>query len=263
MKKTIHTAVIAAFLFFPMTAYAAAAADPKKTQTFLDVYKQGGWCMHFILAFSIATVWLIIDLWMRTSVKKMTPEMDLQTARQAFLGGDYVGAYAAMKASTSPFAQVVRAALSSVGFGKDATEEALLAEVDKISSTLQTRINYLSVIGVCTPMVGLLGTVSGMKGAFAELGSSGIGDPGALAGHIGEVLIATASGLFIAIPAFMAFYFLRNKLQGAIHQLQEETESLFRNAPYDYLKDADVGQEATYAALPNWVTGAEAVVTQG
>jgi biopolymer transport protein ExbB len=264
MKKTIQSAVITAFLFLPMTAYAAAAAAPKETkQTFLDVYKQGGFCMHFILGFSIATVWLVIDLWMRTNQKKMTPEMDVQTARQAFLGGDYVGAYAAMKAATSPFAQVVRAALSSVGFGKNATEEALAAEVDKISSTLQTRINYLSVIGVCTPMVGLLGTVAGMKGAFAELGNSGIGDPGALSAHIGEVLIATASGLFIAIPAFMAFYFLRNKLQGAIHHLQEEAESLFRNAPYDYLKDADVGQEATYAALPNWVTGAEAVVTQG
>jgi biopolymer transport protein ExbB len=55
----------------------------------------------------------------------------------------------------------------------------------------------------------------------------------------------------------MAFYFLRNKLQGAVHQLHEETEHLFRNAPYDYLKDADVGQEETYAALPNWVQAPE------
>jgi biopolymer transport protein ExbB len=187
----------------------------------------------------------------------MTPEIDVDAARQFFLAGDYVGAYSAMKVATSPFAQVVRAALASVGFGKDATEEALLAEVDKVNSTLQTRINYLSVIGVCTPMVGLLGTVSGMRGAFASLGSAGIGDPTALAGHIGEVLIATASGLFIAIPAFMGFYFLRNKLQAAVHRLQEDAEGLFRNAPYEYLKDADVGQEATFAALPNWIAGAE------
>ena len=74
-----------------------------------------------------------------------------------------------------------------------------------------------------------------------------------LAGHIGEVLVATAAGLLVAIPAFMAFYFLRNKLQGAVHLLHEVTEHLFRNAPYEYLKDADVGQEETYAALPNWI----------
>jgi biopolymer transport protein ExbB len=158
-----------------------------------------------------------------------------------------------MKASVSPFASVVRAGLGSVGYGKDATEEALYAEVEKTNSKIQTRINYLSVIGVCTPMIGLLGTVSGMKGAFANLGSAGIGDPSGLASHIGEVLVATASGLFVAIPAFMAFYFLRNKLQGSIHLLHEEAERLFRNAPYEYLQNADVGQEETFAALPNWI----------
>lgn len=263
MKKTIHAAALTAFLFLPNLAFAAEAAPKEVKKTFLDTLKDGGWCMWPIGMFSVATVWLIIDLWLRTNDKKMTPEIDVEAARSLFLAGDYVGAYAAMKAATSPFAQVVRAALSSVGFGKDATEEALLAEVDKVNSTLQTRINYLSVIGVCTPMVGLLGTVSGMRGAFASLGSAGIGDPTALAGHIGEVLIATASGLFIAIPAFMGFYFLRNKLQAAIHHLQEDAEGLFRNAPYEYLKDADVGQEATYAALPNWIAGAEGASIQG
>lgn len=263
MKKTIHAAALTAFLLLPNIAFAAEAAPKEVKQTFIQVLAQGGWCMWPIGGFSVATVWLIIDLWLRTNSKKMTPEIDVEAARSMFLAGDYVGAYAAMKAATSPFAQVVRAALSSVGFGKDATEEALLAEVDKVNSTLQTRINYLSVIGVCTPMVGLLGTVSGMRGAFASLGSAGIGDPTALAGHIGEVLIATASGLFIAIPAFMGFYFLRNKLQAAIHHLQEDAEGLFRNAPYEYLKDADVGQEATYAALPNWIAGAEGASLQG
>ena len=252
MKKSIHVAALAAFLFLPVSAFAAEAAPKVIEKTFVDVFKEGGWCMYPILGFSIATVWLIIDVWFRTNHKKMNPDADVQTARQLFLAGDYVGAYQAMKSAVSPFAQVVRAALSSIGYGKTATEEALLAEVDKISSTLQTRINYLSVIGVCTPMVGLLGTVSGMRGAFAS-----ISEPTELAGHIGEVLIATASGLFIAIPAFMGFYFLRNKLQGAIHRVQEEAEGLFRNAPYEFLKDADVGQEATYAALPNWVSDAE------
>ncbi len=254
MKKTIHKAVYAALLFLPMTAFAAEAAAPKEVKkNFLQVLGDGGWCMYPIGLFSIATVWLIIDIWIRTNPKKMTPEEDVTVAQQAFLAGDYIGAYQAMKAANSPFANVVQAALGSIGYGKSATEEALVAEVDKVNSKLQTRVNYLSVIGVCTPMVGLLGTVSGMRGAFASLGSSGIGDPAALAGHIGEVLIATASGLFIAIPAFMGFYFLRNKLQSGIHHLEEEAEQLFRNAPYDYLKDADVGQEETFAALPNWI----------
>jgi hypothetical protein len=58
----------------------------------------------------------------------------------------------------------------------------------------------------------------------------------------------------------MGFYFLRNKLQAAVHQLQDKAEMLFRHAPYDYLKDTDVGQEATYAAMPNWLAEPESDV---
>ncbi len=255
MKSTLSKAVCAALFLLPSIAAAAEVQGAKK-QTLLDVYKEGGWVMHFLLACSVAMVWLIIDIAMRTTRKKMTPPTDVATARQAFLAGDYVGAYQAMKAGTSPFCEVVRGALGSVGHGKDATEEAIYVTVEKINSTLQTRINYLSVIGVCAPMIGLLGTVGGMKGAFGALGTTGA-DVGALAGHIGEVLVATATGLLVAIPAFGAFYFLRNKLQGAVHNLQDESERLFRNAPYEYLQNADVGQEETFAALPNWIESPE------
>ncbi len=258
MKNTIQKGVYAALVLLPMTAFGAAAKPGATKKTLIDTYLEGGWVMHLLLLFSIGMVWLIIDIWLRTNSKKMMPQEDVTIAQDLFRSGDYVGAYQAMKASFSPFAEVMRAGLGSVGYGKEATEDALYSTVEKISSTLQTRINYLSVIGVCAPMIGLLGTVGGMKGAFGSLGSAGLSSGvGELAGHIGEVLVATAAGLLVAIPAFMAFYFLRNKLQGAIHHLHEETEHLFRNAPYDYLRDADVGQEETYAALPNWVQAPE------
>jgi biopolymer transport protein ExbB len=258
MKNTILKGVYAALVLLPMTAFGSAAKPGVTEKTLIDTYFEGGWVMHLLLLFSIGMVWLIIDIWMRTNSKKMMPQEDVTIAQDLFRSGDYVGAYQSMKASFSPFAEVMRAGLGSVGYGKEATEDALYSTVEKISSTLQTRINYLSVIGVCAPMIGLLGTVGGMKGAFGSLGTAGLSSGvGELAGHIGEVLVATATGLLVAIPAFMAFYFLRNKLQGAVHQLHEETEHLFRNAPYDYLKDADVGQEETYAALPNWVQAPE------
>ncbi|MEY4569641.1 MAG: hypothetical protein RLZZ398_1080 [Verrucomicrobiota bacterium] len=254
MKNTVQKGFYAALVLLPMTAFGAETKAGVTKKTLIDTYLEGGWVMHLLLLFSIGMVWLIIDIWLRTSRSKMTPEEDVTMAQDLFRAGDYVGAYQAMKASFSPFAEVMRAGLGSIGYGKDATEDAVYSTVEKVNSTLQTRINYLSVIGVCAPMIGLLGTVGGMKGAFGSLGSAGLSSGvGELAGHIGEVLVATATGLLVAIPAFMAFYFLRNKLQGAVHQLHEESEHLFRNAPYEYLKDADVGQEETYAALPNWV----------
>ena len=57
----------------------------------------------------------------------------------------------------------------------------------------------------------------------------------------------------------MFFYFLRNKLQGAIHTFQDVVVSLFRKMPYEHLKDCHVGEEEFFAATPNWVEGAQVV----
>ena len=123
-------------------------------------------------------------------------------------------------------------------------------------------ISYLSVIGVCTPMIGLIGTVSGMISAFETLGTSGIGDPSKLASAIGEVLVATFSGLLIAVPAFGLYYFLRNRSAKAIHDIQDTMNSLFRKMPYEQLAGAHIGSEEIYAATPNWVQANEAVAAQ-
>jgi biopolymer transport protein ExbB len=123
----------------------------------------------------------------------------------------------------------------------------------KENARMQTQISYLSVIGVCAPMIGLLGTVTGMIRAFKVLGANGIGDPSQLSQAIGEVLVATASGLFIAIPAFGAFYFLRNRAGKAIHDIQDTMATLFRKMPYDLFDGVEIGDDELYANTPNWV----------
>ncbi len=74
-----------------------------------------------------------------------------------------------------------------------------------------------------------------------------------LSAAIGEVLVATASGLFIAIPAFGAFYYLRNRAAKVLHDIQDTMASLLRKMPYRHLADAHIGDEELYAATPNWV----------
>lgn len=234
-------------------APAEGAAAAPEHHTLIDRFIEGGWVMYPITACSIALVWLTVDLWMRTGLKKLAPPAQVAQVQDLFRAGDYVGAYQFCKGNPSAFCNTARVGLSFLGDGHEATEAALFTELNKANSSIQTRINYLSVIGVCTPMIGLTGTVTGMMTAFATLKTSGAGDPAKLSGAIGEVLIATASGLFIAVPAFMFFYFLRNRLQVGMSGLQEIVMSLFRKMPYAHLKDAHVGEEEFYAAIPNWV----------
>ncbi|WP_240914803.1 MotA/TolQ/ExbB proton channel family protein [Roseimicrobium sp. ORNL1] len=191
------------------TAPAAAGEAGKAAvhrKTMLQKFQEGGWVMYPILGFSVLTIWLSVDLWIRTGKKKLAPDAHVNGAKDLFRMGDYVGAYQHCKNNPSAFSDATRVALSFIGDGQQATEDAMIGELNKFNAATTTRINYLSVIGVCTPMVGLLGTVTGMVTAFEHLGTAGVGDPSGLSAAIGEVLIATASGLAIAIPAFMMFY---------------------------------------------------------
>jgi len=231
----------------------AAENAPVHQKTLWEQLREGGWVMAPIAACSIFTLYLIGDGVLRTSRKKTIPAEHEAAVKSFFRQGGYVEAYNYCKANPSPFTNIVRAGVGLLGDGKAAAEEAMLGEVAKENSKLQTWISYLSVIGVCTPMIGLLGTVTGMIRAFATLGSSGIGDPSSLSAAIGEVLVATASGLIIAIPAFGAFYFLRNRAAGAIHALQDTIGSLFRKMPYEALAGVNIGDDELFAAIPNWM----------
>ncbi|MBL9132456.1 MAG: MotA/TolQ/ExbB proton channel family protein [Verrucomicrobiaceae bacterium] len=252
---TAFTTIVSAQEAAAPAGEAAAAAE--EHHTMWDRFKEGGWVMWPITACSVALIWLTVDLWMRTSLAKLAPPAQVAQTQDLFRSGDYVGAYQFCKNNSSPFCDTSRVALSFLGDGQEATETALFAELNRVNAAIQTRINYLSVIGVCTPMIGLTGTVTGMMSAFSTLKTSGAGDPAKLSGAIGEVLIATASGLFIAVPAFMFFYFLRNRLQVGVSGLQDIVQALFRKMPYQHLKDAHVGEEEFYAAVPNWVAGGE------
>jgi len=234
------------------------ANAPATTKTLWQQIQEGGWVMIPIGACSIATIYLIADGVIRTARKKVAPEEHERRLQQLFQAGDYVGAYQYCRANPSPLNNVIRVGLSLLGDGKQTAEEGMLGELSKENSRLQTWISYLSVIGVCSPMIGLLGTVTGMIRAFATLGASGIGDPSSLSSAIGEVLVATASGLFIAIPAFMAFYFLRNRATAAMHSIQDIIASLFRKMPYESMAGVHIGDEVIFAAQPSWLQAASA-----
>lgn len=226
-------------------------------KTLWEQIHEGGWVMFPIGACSILTFYLIGDCTLKTAIKRFSPPQHEEQVKNYFRTGDYVGAYNYCKANPSPLTNILRVGVSLLGEGKHAVEEGIAGELAKENAKIQTMISYLSVIGVCTPMIGLVGTVTGMMKAFGTLASSGIGDPSSLSGAIGEVLVATAAGLFIAIPAFGSFYYLRNRAASAVHHIQDTIHSLFRKMPYEALAGVHIGDEELFAAMPNWTQPAE------
>jgi biopolymer transport protein ExbB len=259
MKRKLGTiavlaAIISVALIVPIMAQSPAPSPAAEQQkTLWHTIAQGGWVMVPIALCSIATLYLIGDGIIRTAPKKVAPPEHEENVKTLFRNGDYVAAYKYCKENPSPLTNVLRVGVGLLGEGKEIAEEGMTGELSKENSAMQTYISYLSVIGVCTPMIGLLGTVTGMIKAFAKLGAAGIGDPSGLSAAIGEVLVATASGLVIAIPAFMAFYFLRNRATSSLHHIQDVVNRLFRKMPYESLAGVQLGDEELYAAIPNWL----------
>ena len=197
-----------------------------------------------IVATSIVMVTFIIQLFLQVRRQSLAPKALVAALDESLKNGNFQQAWETCQANSKTYiAAVLGGALERIGRGKDATDTALIELGIRESQVFKTRNSYVSVIGVIAPMIGLLGTVIGMMGAFAVLGQTGVSDPRKLAMSIGEVLLATASGLFIAIPAFIFYYFFRNRINDAAVYADGELSKLVQDIPFDEVRGMRIGED--------------------
>ena len=259
LRKLLPCALgLSLLLLAVSTGHAQEAAEGHPQETIFDTIKNGGplimliWLV--ILGTSATMVTFVIQNFFTLRTRKLAPPTLVDSLKAIINAGNYQEAWETCNANQNYLANVLKAGLARLGRGKEAVEDALAEHSLREATIIRTRNSYLSVIGVVSPMIGLLGTVIGMIGAFSVLAGSGISDPRALSGKIGEVLLATASGLFIAIPAFVFYYIFRNKAQMAIVYTDDVLNALVRDLPYDELSGLQVGE--TFSA------GGEAAVAE-
>jgi biopolymer transport protein ExbB len=225
------------------TGETSAAAE---SHTILETIGGGGPLIILIwvaiLATSVIMVTFIIQLFLTLRDEQLAPKALLDSLQATIRAGNYQEAWEICHANKAYIARVLKGALERIGRGKDAVENALIEHGLREAQVLRTKNSYLSVVGVVAPMIGLLGTVIGMMGAFAVLGSSGVSDPRALALRIGEVLMATASGLFIAIPAFIFYYYFRNRSTIVLVNADDKLNYLVEDIPFDELAGIKIGE---------------------
>jgi len=240
-----YLSVILILIAAPAAMAAEAGDEGPQSMSIIETIMHGGPLIIFIwiciLATSIIMVTFIIQLFLMLRDDVLTPSELEQTLKAAVNAGNYQEAWEICKANKAYVAAVLMGGLERIGRGKEAVEIGLIEHGQREAQILRTKNSYLSVIGVVAPMIGLLGTVIGMMGAFAVLGSTGVSDPRALALSIGEVLMATASGLFIAIPAFIFYYYFRNKTAIVLVNADDKLNRLIEDIPFDELAGVKIG----------------------
>lgn len=191
-----------------------AEAAPAEAVTFGALIKQGGWAMYPLGLFSVAMFYFIIRNSMLLREKNMLRE-DLKPQLEEMMAKrDVAGIRQLCAENDSLLTAVLDAGMERISdehaYDSQHVMEAIEEAGNEQMVTFMKPINFLSIIGGTAPMLGLLGTVSGMIKAFALIAQGGMGDPGKLAGAIGEALITTATGLVIAIPAMIAYFLFKN-----------------------------------------------------
>lgn len=124
--------------------------------------------------------------------------------------------------TNSPLGQVLAAGLASRQQERSVMKEAVEDTGRHVVHELERYLNTLGSIAAVSPLLGLLGTVTGMIRTFSALTTGGAGDPAALAGGISEALITTAAGLMVAIPALIAYRYLRGRVDSLVVQMEKE-----------------------------------------
>ena len=212
---------------------AAVPAEPAEDSISLwGLIKTGGWAMWPLGAFSFFMVALVIQNFISLRPKTLLHSEMMPELLEYMLHDKVKTALIYCRKHPSMFTNTFGAGLErcldvegSYDFVKvrESVEEASVEQLSK----LMKPIDYLSIIGASAPMLGLLGTVSGMIKAFHTMGSQGMGNPEKLAANIGEALITTATGLIIAIPAMFFFFFFKKGFQKTLATLGRNVGFLF------------------------------------
>ncbi len=214
---------------FVLIAQTTAPADPGAGGGILQIVLSGGIVGLLILlilfALSISAAYLLFDQIMTLRRREVIPDGVGDAVRQALLTARLPEADAACRRSPSVLSVVLLSGLSELDLGWPAVEKAVEDALAQQAARLMRRIEYLAVIGNIAPMIGLLGTVTGMVIAFQQVattrGAAGAGD---LAEGIYQALVTTVGGLVVAIPSLAIYAICRNRVDALIAEVAYQSQ---------------------------------------
>jgi len=178
--------------------------------------QQGGWAMYPLGLCSLVMFFLIFYAWKETHRKKFYTAAQTTEASEHLSQGAVEECAAALASGNTLLGRALSPVVLKLGQNREKAEALFIENLEAEENSVSQWVTYLNVVASVAPMIGLLGTVSGMISAFQTIGRGGMGRPELLAGDIGEALITTATGLTIGIPAMIAYFVLRNRLNSAM-----------------------------------------------
>jgi biopolymer transport protein ExbB len=224
LRKRIRS-VFYAVLFISLSTFAFAQADDSAEEaatapvessekSFLEMIAAGGWAMYPLGFLSVSAMALTVYNFIALRPKDFFNQEVADQLGEKLGDLDIEGAKELCNNNPTPLTRIVNHGLDSVrgdNVDMDLFRQRIEAGSGKELAQPFVVINYLSIIASIAPMLGLLGTVSGMVKAFNSIATVGMGQPDLLAGNISEALITTATGMLVGIPTMFFFFYFKNQ----------------------------------------------------
>jgi biopolymer transport protein ExbB len=228
---------------FPFDPTLGSARKIEETrETFKEHLAKGGKVGYVIVGMFVLCVLISIYKWIQLSLVPQVTEKRAMPVLKAVLVNDHETAAAEIRKLNGPTAVMLASGMAHIDEPKDLMEEVMYEEM----LTTRMRVNkftpFLAVCASTAPLMGLLGTVTGIINTFKMITVFGSGDVKTLSGGISEALVTTEMGLIVAISALVFYAFLSRKAK-SITDRMEQMAILFINR-----STRSIGEETANAA---------------
>jgi len=193
-----------------------------------EIIKAGGPVMWPIIVCSIGAAAIILERLWTLQEKRVIPRTLTDKVWKLVETRTLTDRHITALEHNSPLGRILAAGLMNRDRGREIMKEVIEDTGRHVVHELERFLNALGTIAAISPLLGLLGTVTGMVSAFEAITAQGVGDARVLSGGIGEALITTEAGLIVAIPALIGYRYLRGRVDMLVVEMEKEAIKLVR-----------------------------------
>jgi biopolymer transport protein ExbB len=189
--------------------------------TLLEEWALGGFVMYPILGLFSLSILIAVFKTVELFRVKAAKAKDIDIILDHLRGGNNDAAQAHAKSVGGPVGELLSAAVENANEDREVIEEVLYEKIIKTQPKLERFLAFIAVVAATAPLLGLLGTVTGMIKTFKLITIVGTGDARNLSSGISEALITTKWGLIVAIPTLIMHALLNRKAKGVVGSMEQ------------------------------------------
>lgn len=220
---------MSAFLMFFLqivdTTSTAAVSLPSQKITFFELLLKGGWIMVPLIILSIIAIAIMLERWLAINAASKIEANFFNNIKSMLSNNNVRGAQDFAQSNNTAIGKVIGEGIGYIGYPYSEIEAYMSDTANIELSKMEKRLNILSIIAGIAPMLGFVGTISGIIKIFYQISVTDNISIGVISGGLYEKMITSGTGLIVGIVAFTGYQLLQSKIDRFALRMQEMVKS--------------------------------------